>query len=169
MPSFATSINSILSTRPQSAQSKSSPMFHTPVNRVKIPGVGIASQVSLQSIGWLIQEDLHFFFQFTDNGWSSRSHISGRQSIVSHTTSSRRWHHIHTYEWKPNTFHSHRQTAGYDTRTTHTNVDCRRTFDESQCERISEFTDSARIRSLSLHSTQSKMCSIEFVAEQAIF
>lgn len=45
MSSFAMSVSSVLSSRPQSVQSKGSPIFHTPVEKVKIPGIGIASQV----------------------------------------------------------------------------------------------------------------------------
>lgn len=39
------SLNSIASSRPHTAQSKASPIFHTPVEKVKIPGIGIASQL----------------------------------------------------------------------------------------------------------------------------
>lgn len=39
------SLNSVASSRPQTAQSKASPIFHTPVEKVKIPGIGVATQL----------------------------------------------------------------------------------------------------------------------------
>lgn len=73
MSSFAMSVSSVLSSRPQSVQSKSSPIFHTPAEKVKIPRIGIASQVRRRFISIIETGSMTRYVRFSSGRFSYRT------------------------------------------------------------------------------------------------